>query len=84
MAKKNTKKDSQKPVTNCDAFVAMRRFIIQNANILMRIANLERHQLETDEKTDAILSRQIPDYRRQGSFAWRQRKGHGCWNVRCD
>ena len=39
------------------AFVAMRRFLIQNANILMRIANLEKHQIETDEKIDAILDK---------------------------
>lgn len=38
-----------------DAFVAMRKFIIQNANILSRIAHLEKHQMETDEKIDAIL-----------------------------
>ena len=40
-----------------DAFVAMRRFLIQNANILMRIANLEKQQIETDEKIDAILDK---------------------------
>ena len=40
-----------------DAFVAMRRFIVQNAGILMRIANLERHQIETDEKIDLILDK---------------------------
>jgi len=39
------------------AFVAMRRFLVQNANILMRIANLENHQIETDEKIDAILDK---------------------------
>jgi len=39
------------------AFVAMRRFIVQNAGILMRIANLERHQIETDEKIDLILDK---------------------------
>ena len=39
------------------AFVAMRRFLIQNANIIMRIANLEKHQIETDEKIDAILDK---------------------------
>ena len=39
------------------AFVAMRRFIVQNAGILMRIANLERHQIETDEKIDVILDK---------------------------
>ena len=40
-----------------DAFVAMRKFLIQNASILMRIAHLERHQIETDEKIDAILDK---------------------------
>jgi hypothetical protein len=39
------------------AFVAMRHFIVQNAGILMRIANLERHQIETDEKIDIILDK---------------------------
>ena len=40
-----------------DAFVAMRRFMVQNAGILMRIAHLERHQIETDEKIDLILNK---------------------------
>ena len=40
-----------------NAFVAMRRFIVQNAGILMRIAHLERHQIETDEKIDKILDK---------------------------
>ena len=40
-----------------DAFVAMRRFMVQNAGILMRIAHLERHQIETDEKIDMILDK---------------------------
>ena len=35
----------------------MRRFVVQNANLLMRIAHLEKHQIETDEKIDAILDR---------------------------
>ena len=39
------------------AFVAMRHFMIQNASILMRIAHLERHQIETDEKIDKILDK---------------------------
>lgn len=39
------------------AFVAMRRFLVQNANLLMRIAYLEKHQIETDEKVDAILDK---------------------------
>jgi hypothetical protein len=40
-----------------NAFVAMRRFMAQNAGLLMRIAHLERHQIETDEKIDKILDR---------------------------
>ena len=40
-----------------DAFVAMRSFMVQNAGILMRIAHLERHQIETDEKIDLILDK---------------------------
>ncbi len=40
-----------------DAFVAMRRFIRQNAAVLMRIAHLEKHQIETDEKIDLILDK---------------------------
>ncbi|WP_255380587.1 hypothetical protein [Prevotella communis] len=40
-----------------NAFVAMRRFMVQNAGILMRIAHLERQQIETDEKIDKILNR---------------------------
>ena len=40
-----------------DAFVAMRRFMIQNAAVLMRIAHLEKHQIETDEKVDLILDK---------------------------
>ncbi len=38
-----------------DAFVAMRRFMTQNAGIIMRISHLERHQTETDEKIEQIL-----------------------------
>ncbi len=40
-----------------DAFVAMRRFMIQNAAVLMRIAHLEKHQIETDGKIDLILDK---------------------------
>ena len=40
-----------------NAFVAMRRFMVQNAGILMRIAHLERHQKETDQKMDMILDK---------------------------
>ena len=40
-----------------NAFVAMRRFMVQNAGILMRIAHLEKHQIETDKKMDMLLDR---------------------------
>lgn len=40
-----------------DAFVAMRSFMVQNADILTRIAHLERHQIDTDEKIDMILDK---------------------------
>ncbi len=40
-----------------NAFVAMRRFMVQNAGILMRIAHLEKHQIDTDQKLDMLLDR---------------------------
>ena len=40
-----------------NAFVAMSRFMVQNAGILMRIAHLEKHQIETDQKMDMLLDR---------------------------
>ena len=40
-----------------NAFVAMRRFMVQNAGILIRIADLEKHQIETDQKMDVLLDR---------------------------
>ena len=40
-----------------NAFVAMRRFMAHNAGILMRIAHLEKHQIETDQKMDMLLDR---------------------------
>ena len=55
-----------------NAFVAMRRFMAQNAGVLMRIAHLERHQIETDEKIDKILDRmdkQSPKLLPEQSFA---------------
>ena len=45
----------ERSIVIMNAFVAMRRFIVQNAGILMRLAHLERHQIETDEKIDLIL-----------------------------
>lgn len=47
----------ERSIVIMNAFVAMRRFIVQNAGILMRIAHLERHQIETDEKIDKILDK---------------------------
>ena len=40
-----------------NAFVAMRRFMVQNAGILMRIAHLEKQQMETDQKMDMLLDK---------------------------
>ena len=47
----------ERSITIMNAFVAMRRFMVQNAGILMRIAHLERHQIETDQKMDMILDK---------------------------
>lgn len=47
----------ERSIVIMNAFVAMRRFIVQNAGVLMRIAHLERHQIETDEKIDKILDK---------------------------
>ena len=47
----------ERSIVIMNAFVTMRRFLIQNAGILMRIAHLERHQIETDEKIDRILDK---------------------------
>ena len=47
----------ERSIVIMNAFVAMRRFIVQNAGVLMRIAHLERHQIETDEKIDLILDK---------------------------
>ena len=59
------------------AFVAMRHYNVQNAGILMRIAHLERHQIETDEKIDLILdkmdeqsSRLLPEQIFQTGCVW--------------
>ena len=47
----------ERSIVIMNAFFAMRRFIVQNAGILMRLAHLERHQIETDEKIDLILDK---------------------------
>ena len=53
----NSQKAIDTSIRIIDAFVAMRSFIVQNAGILMRLAHLERHQIETDEKIDLILDK---------------------------
>ena len=53
----HSKKAIETSIKIMNAFVAMRRFMIQNAAVLMRIAHLERHQIETDEKIDLILDK---------------------------
>ena len=40
-----------------DAFVAMRHFLIQNAQVFQRLANIEYHQVETDKKIDEVFKR---------------------------
>lgn len=53
----HSQKAIERSIVIMNAFVAMRRFIVQNAGVLMRIAHLERHQIETDEKIDKILDK---------------------------
>ena len=53
----HSQKAIERSIVIMNAFVAMRRFIVQNAGVLMRIAHLERHQIETDEKIDLILDK---------------------------
>jgi hypothetical protein len=53
----HSQKAIERSIVIMNAFVAMRRFIVQNAGILMRISHLERHQIETDEKIDLILDK---------------------------
>ena len=53
----NSQKAIEISIRIIDAFVAMRRFMIQNATVLTRIAHLEKHQIDTDEKIDLILDK---------------------------
>lgn len=39
-----------------NAFVLMRKFILTNANLFMRIENIEQKQIETDQKIDKVIS----------------------------
>lgn len=43
-------------VSIMNAFVGMRRFIQTNAGVFMRLDNLERKQMQTDDKIDKVLS----------------------------
>jgi len=40
-----------------DAFVAMRHFLANNAQIFQRLANIEYHQIETDRRIDEVFKR---------------------------
>ena len=40
-----------------EAFVAMRNFLLNNASLFQRIESIEKKQLKTDEKVDAILDK---------------------------
>ncbi len=40
-----------------EAFVAMRRFLVSNEQIFQRVRSIEYHQLQTDNKVDAILNK---------------------------
>ncbi len=53
----NSQKAIDTSIRIIDAFVAMRSFLVQNADVLRRIAHLERHQIDTDEKIDMILDK---------------------------
>lgn len=53
----NSQKAIETSIRIIDAFVAMRSFMVQNADILTRITHLERHQIDTDEKIDMILDK---------------------------
>ncbi len=40
-----------------DAFVAMRHFLANNAQVFHRLANIEYHQIETDRRIDEVFKR---------------------------
>ena len=40
-----------------DAFVAMRHFLANNAQVFQRLANIEYHQIETDRRIDEVFKR---------------------------
>lgn len=40
-----------------DAFVAMRRFLANNAQIFQRLASIEYHQIETDRRIEEVFKR---------------------------
>ena len=52
-----------------EAFVAMRNFLINNASLFQRIERIEKKQLKTDEKIDAILDKLRTDSKpKEGIF----------------
>ena len=40
-----------------DAFVAMRHFLANNAQVFQRLANIEYHQIETDKRIEEVFKR---------------------------
>ena len=55
------------------AFVAMRKFMLANAQVFQRLDNIEKHQLSTDSKINELFN-----YRRQDAIPHRrQPKGFG-------
>ena len=40
-----------------EAFISMRRFISQNAGLFQRVELLEKHQRDTEEKIEQVLTR---------------------------
>ncbi len=53
----HSKSAIERSIMMMNAFVAMRRYLLHNAGILVRIAHLEQHQIETDQKIDLILDK---------------------------
>ena len=71
----NSQKAIETSIRIIDAFVAMRSFMVQNADILTRITHLERHQIDTDEKIDMILDKMEESSPRVLSLLMKRGKG---------
>jgi len=53
----HSKKAIETSIRIMNAFVFMRRFMVQNISVLKRITHLERHQIETDNRIDEIFDK---------------------------